>query len=250
MEEPMITIIIPYYRNPEMLKFQMEQWAAWPQFVKNQTKFIIVDDGSPEPLELESCPYDLKVARIEENIPWNFSGAKNLGVHLCDTEWFLLHDIDYVFHNPAMKEVLELDRSRPHIFYRFKCVMNNSGKAKRKDHHPISSFFSSRTNFWAAGGHDEDFSGHYTCHDNAIYWRMTRNPGLGVDIKLDYPYMTAYVKGEIGDADTDHEAEGWNRNGSRNRFLLTEKRREAVEWSNDILRFQWHIAQEFTREDP
>ncbi len=246
----MITVIIPYYRNPKMLQFQIENWLTWDDFILDRVKFIIVDDGSPEPLELEpGNTLNIKVARIEENIPWNFSGAKNLGVHLCTTEWFLLHDIDYIFNKYSMREVVDLDRDRPHLFYRFRCVMNNSGKAKRKDHHPMSSFFCSKTGFWAAGGHDEDFSGHYTCHDNAIYWRLTRNPGLSVDIKLDYPFMTAYVRSEVADADTDHEEEGWSRDGRRNRSLLTDKRREEVPWSDDILRFKWSIAQEFKRED-
>ncbi len=245
----MITVVIPYYRNPKMLQFQIENWLTWDDFILDRVKFIIVDDGSPEPLELEpGNTLNIKVARIEENIPWNFSGAKNLGVHLCTTEWFLLHDIDYVFDREAMRGVIQLDRSNKERFFRFRCVMHNSGKLKRKDHHPISSFFCNTNTFWLAGGHDEDFSGHYTCHDNAVYWRLTR-VHCAVDATLDSPHMVAYVRSEVADADTDHEEEGWSRNGYRNRLLLSEKRQEIKPWSDEYLRFEWKVTQEFRRED-
>jgi len=37
-----LSIIIPYYNQPEMLAKQIEYWRDWP----DKTEIVVVDDGS------------------------------------------------------------------------------------------------------------------------------------------------------------------------------------------------------------
>jgi hypothetical protein len=76
------TLIVPYYRNPVMLREQIKAWEDYPDAVS----IILVDDGSPEPaLEVvrEHAPAALlprlTLYRIDVDIPWNRGGARNLG---------------------------------------------------------------------------------------------------------------------------------------------------------------------------
>lgn len=239
----MISVCVPYYRNEGMLDKQLEIWTNYSEKLRGRLEFILVDDGSPEPLEVPRVDLNLTVYRILENKSWNFSGVKNLLMHTVRTKWALLSDIDYVFDEACMQGVVDLDRSDPTKFYNFKCIMASSGKAKPKDHYPISSFLVNKEMFWKCGGHDEDFVGHYTAHDNAIFWRLTRDPGGCVQVKRDWPFMVCYQRSQIDGADTDHEFEGWNRDGTRNRKLLGDKRKKIVPWSNDALRFKWERVQ-------
>jgi hypothetical protein len=76
------TLVVPYYRNPEMLRAQAALWRAYPPGVR----IIVVDDGSPEPAApilaevMGEAPGDvLQCYRIAVDIPWNRGGARNLG---------------------------------------------------------------------------------------------------------------------------------------------------------------------------
>jgi len=51
MTEPLITMIVPYYRQPNMLRKQYDTWGAYSDAAKAAFKFIVVDDCSPEPAE-------------------------------------------------------------------------------------------------------------------------------------------------------------------------------------------------------
>lgn len=232
-----------------MLAKQVENWESWGEDLKEQIHFVVADDGSPSALDTRPLNLNLRLFRVEENIPWNFSGVKNLLAHVADTEWFLLHDIDYMFSEEGIRKVLQLDMTDPSKFYNFKCIMASSGKAKPKDHYPISSFLVNKEMFWKCGGHDEDFCGHYTCHDNGIFWRLTRDPGYAKQIKVDDPFMTCYQRSQVPDADTDHLVEDWSRDGARNRKLLGDKRQKKVPWSDKCLRFGWHQVQEHKYEN-
>lgn len=238
----MISICVPYYSNPKMLEKQLENWTSWHKSLRNMIEFVIVDDGSPEPLKVPKVDLNLTVHRIKRNLPWNFSGAKNLLMYEALTPWVLLHDIDYTFDEQGIECLFDL-REDPYKFYNFKCIMAKSGKMKPKDHYPISSFFVNKEMFWRCGGHDEDLVSFYTAHDNAVFWRLTRDPGLLTQVKLDIPVMTCWQRSQIEDADTDHEKEGWSRDGTRNRKLLGDKRQGRVPWSNQCLRFDFAQVQ-------
>jgi len=99
----MITLIIPYYRAPEMLKTQLERTAHYPA----DLSILVVDDGSPEPaldvfndLDQDTRNWHIKkrtrLFRHLEDIPWNREQARNLGAYMANTEWLIQVDIDHV----------------------------------------------------------------------------------------------------------------------------------------------------------
>lgn len=239
-----ITHVQSYYRQPKMLDFQVENWLSWPREVKEQINFIVVDDGSPEPIVPPKVNLNLAVYRINENILWNCGGARNLGAHLCETEWMWLNYLDYYWTEENVKKMLLLDRTDPMVFYRFHCVYADSGLSQRPEHHPIGAPYLNKETFWRQGGLDEDFSGHYGAEDCAMYWQLTRDPGGCKEVILDDPKILCYTPANgPSDATIDEKKEnpdeGWTRNNSRNRALLGDKRQKRVPWSRSYLRFTW-----------
>jgi glycosyltransferase involved in cell wall biosynthesis len=171
------TLIVPYYRNVDMLKEQIRHWENYPV----QVKIILVDDGSPEDaasIVLEhaspSLQQRLRVFRIEVDIPWNRGGARNLGAHIADTKWLVHVDIDHVLTAECAKELLKFDASVKE-FYRFRRFrVGKADETRKKDfkhsklpddaeygeiHPHVDSYLCTRRAFWEIGGYDEDYSG-------------------------------------------------------------------------------------------
>lgn len=170
------TLVIPYYRNPGMLKVQLAAVARYDERIK----VLIVDDGSPEPAEqvIRSAGYlwqtfggRLEVYRILEDIPWNRGGARNLGATVCATDWLMHMDIDHVLPITCASRLLELDSLKPTYWYRFpRYRVGIADETRKKDLIPrdatfgaikphIDSYLCTKSVFWLAGGYDEDYSG-------------------------------------------------------------------------------------------
>jgi len=156
----MIEILVPYYRNFNMLKFQIKNWKSWSYEIRKDINIIIVDDGSPEPLDSNKLKCEnmlnLLLYRIKENIPWNIAGAKNLLADQCESEWFLMHDIDYVVPYKAINKILKLDMSNQKIYYNFH--VENITIPKRRRISKIAMLMNRET-FWSVGGFNEALSG-------------------------------------------------------------------------------------------
>lgn len=172
-----LTMIVPYYRNPEMLKKQIEVWNQYPAWVLGLLKIIVVDDGSPEPaqpiieeLASEHVRKRLSLYRILVDIPWNRHGARNLAAKEADTEWILQIDIDHVLIAEAAQALLGFEPD-PLCWYRLpRWRWGKADETRRKDHipddlefgeiHPhTDSYLCTKALYWDAGGYDEDFCG-------------------------------------------------------------------------------------------
>lgn len=98
----MVTLIIPYYRAPNMLRKQLETISGYTSGIQ----VVVVDDGSPEPAadmfkKLPSKLYQtiqgkVELYRIIPDIPWNREQARNLGAYVARSEWIIQVDIDHV----------------------------------------------------------------------------------------------------------------------------------------------------------
>lgn len=154
------TIVLPYYDNPEFLRFQVAHWLQFPKDIRQHLAAIIVDDGSPMPavaaLQGITHPFSLRLFRIEQDVRWNWLAARNLGAHHAADGWLLMTDMDHVI--PATTAyALIYGQHDPKVVYAF----------TRKEHTgqeitPHSaSFFLTREMFWKIGGYDETFSGLY-----------------------------------------------------------------------------------------
>jgi len=136
-----VTIVSSYYSQvPDEKKFLDLRVAQFTKLCKifPHMKMIIVDDGSPEPLEFIDHP-NIKILRIKEDLGFNSHGARNLGVHLAETRWCFLIDLDYNIGALDL-ESLELE-DRSDRVYSF----------------TINSILIRRDAFFSCKGYDEEF---------------------------------------------------------------------------------------------
>ena len=165
------TLIVPYYRNPAMLERQSIEWVSYGPNVE----VIVVDDGSPEPAyDTVRLAYHhgarVRLLRINEDIPWNRNGARNLGTLQARTDWVLHTDIDHLLPVSTAEELFHWHPERAH-WYRF--ARYRVGKAdftRKKDDLPddcvfgkikphMDSYLVERELYTRLGGYDEDYSG-------------------------------------------------------------------------------------------
>lgn len=170
-----ITLIYPYYENPNMLQQQLRHLAGLPEEIRQNLHLIIVDDGSPQfPLSKYIWPTEdnaqlfgipasfglasLKVFRIMVDVRWNWIAARNLAAEKAETEWMLMTDIDHMVPAETLDWLIfgaELDTRNT---YRFKRV--DAPDMTPYKPHP-NSWLLTRKRFDQAGGYDERFSGYY-----------------------------------------------------------------------------------------
>ncbi len=180
-----VTMILPYYRAPKMLRLQLENYLAYPDYVREKLRLIIVDDGSAEPaLDVvknfldEHAPklqppldfLPLKLFRILKDISWNRGGARNLGSQIATTPWLLHLDIDHLLPPAQATALLDMDVSST-VWYRFeRWRLGAADDTRKKDACDPAATFAKikphgdsylcpRSLYWKVGGYDEDYSG-------------------------------------------------------------------------------------------
>jgi hypothetical protein len=167
---PDLTLVIPYWNNPEMLTLQYAGWRGWAEKRKARLRVVLVDDGSQiAPAATVARPGglpELEIYRVTEDRPWHQHGARNLGAHVAPEGWLLLTDMDHVLTDEAarglFKRLDRLDQSRAYMLDRIEAdtgerTLNDRGQPKP---HP-NSFVMTRAKYWEVGGYDEDLCGHY-----------------------------------------------------------------------------------------
>lgn len=157
-----VTIINPYYENPQWLRHQVNHWLHMK--LSGYFSFVIVDDGSPRypAWNVLSCLSkffkngQLRLFRIEKDVRWNWLAARNIGWHHVDTMWAVATDIDHVIPEETAEALVygDFDQS---IIYRFS-RHEHTGAAIHP--HP-NSWLMTRTMYWRVGGYDEALSGYY-----------------------------------------------------------------------------------------
>lgn len=163
---PKLSLTYKFYRNPEMLAFQYEQWAAYPEDLKEQIEIVLVDDGSPEPAvdvpRPEGLP-QLRLYRVLVDKPWNQNGCTNLGAFVAEGRWLLITDIDHVVSRRLLAHCLrENFTNKVYMFDRIDAadmqpVLDRRGEPKP---HP-NSYLITKKFYWEVGGHDEWYCGNY-----------------------------------------------------------------------------------------
>jgi Glycosyltransferases involved in cell wall biogenesis len=209
-----ISIIVPYYRNPYMLKEQISVWDSYLAARKGFT-FIVVDDGSPEKAEdivRKHASYELmkrlRLYRIGVDIPWNRGGARNLGAHVADTKYIMHIDIDHVLPASCAQNLLEFSPAEGN-WYRFERYRNGRADATRKKdqiptdmpfgkiHPHVDSFICTKDLFWMVGGYDEDYSG---CLGGGNPFLAHLTKAAPVDIMPPGIHLHVYTRDAVPDA--------------------------------------------------
>lgn len=157
-----ITLIFPYYDNPQMLERQFTHLEGLPADVKGAVNLIVVDDGSPRhPLGVwrHFCEglASLRVFRITVDVRWNWIAARNLAADQARTDWLLMTDIDHMVPEATFRRIQErkLDELAAYRFSRVDAPALTPYKP-----HP-NSWLMTKKLFDHAGGYDERFSGFY-----------------------------------------------------------------------------------------
>ena len=221
----MITVICPWYRNTNIVRHQLSAWTRFPEDLKQRTRFVLIDDGSPSRLATPEVDLNLTMARILEDIPWNQPGARNLGAHLADTDFLFFTDIDHEITADALHHALERAKE-PSTVYGFERLARGVSMYP----HPCS-FVISKAAFNAIGGFDEDFSGHRG-HDDSMFRllaeRYLRREVIDVPLLLHEEALTT----------------GLDRDHTRNTLLLKQKKQAVMDNQYRVgnrLRFTWTI---------
>lgn len=162
MAESKISYVMAHYKAPLMLERHFQEWAQYPDDVKNRLRVVIVDDGSPEPARVKDVPgLEIRLYRIHENTPWNQDGARNLAMSQSPDEIAFMTDMDHLL-TPENAERLVFSNWQQGTFYMPRRHDINGAECNR---HP-NSFVLSVKDFWAIGGYDEDFCGYYGSDGN------------------------------------------------------------------------------------
>ena len=157
---PRVSIVFPYYDNPEMLRFQLGHFGNYSQEALDACEIVIVDDCSPVfPARDVIREYDLpniRLFRLGVDLPWNQDAARNIGAHEARGEYLLLTDIDHVVPESTLSELCDIEDNLS--------VYTLARKAHFSDKvipSHVNSYFLSKALYWGIGGYDEDFWGTY-----------------------------------------------------------------------------------------
>lgn len=209
----------------------MQTWAQYPDDVLRRFRFIVVDDGSPQPAEPVVRGYGLPVElyRIDVDIPWNMHGACNLGAHLAQG-WILRTDLDHVLLPERARALLEFD-AKPDTWYRFDREWSDGSQTGwRKSH--VNSLLLHRDLYWKAGGYDEDYAGYH-------FGDIEFFGNLDLVGKCGHIPITLRTCKDVPDSMTpdlprgkDHVREAWR--------IRNRKRVQRATKATNPLRFAWH----------
>lgn len=139
----MITLLYTYYGQKERIPGILAEKHP-------ECRVVIVDDGSPD--ALGSLP-GVDVYRVEEDIPWNQPGARNLGFQESEG-WIICADIDHLVTKKNIDELLKLKKEKGTIYY-----------LGREDTESWNLYLIHKDDFDTLGGYDEDFCGNYGYDD-------------------------------------------------------------------------------------
>lgn len=206
-----------------MLERQLACWSGYP----SSYRIVLVDDSSPRfPAVDVVRGSSVEVYRIAEDIPWNFTGARNLGCSVCQG-WIYVSDIDTLL--PATDACRLFEVPQPGSCYIPNRVNFSGGRPRRRS---IVNLLFERTAFDAAGGYDEDYAGFYGREEWDFFNRLSR---VAAHVYRDDVTVHCVPPYAVPDAATA----GLSRDWSRNTALYLSKRSQGFPRPAAGLRFAW-----------
>lgn len=218
-----LTLITHVYNAQQPVAHQVALWQRYDPALLARLEFLVIDDHSDTPLQVDPGPLNLRLLRVTDDIAWNMPGCRNLAALQARSEWMLYFDVDNVADEAAIAKLVgalpRLDRSRLHVFRR------TEGGVDVEPH--INSFLITRQGFFQAGGYDEDFSGHYGYED--VLFRLQWRRHVGAEVLL-----TDIAFEQLG-----FRTAGLNRDTTRNQALIQAKAAAGLPRAQSLLRFAW-----------
>lgn len=164
---PVLSVVTHFY-NSDLIRDRLHEWKDLPSWIKSDIEFIVIDDCSEEPVDLDLTGLNARYFRITTDKNWNQGGARNLGVIQSLGSWLLLHDVDQYFYPSFFEKIIQKINYNAYsidtmYFVRIKEIINVQN-GESLSHHP-NSFLVSRQSFIDHGMYDEDFAGFYGYED-------------------------------------------------------------------------------------
>lgn len=170
-----LSVIIPAYNRHALTARHVEECV---NSLRTPDEIIVVNDGGPRDLEgmlrsLKSFPEKrIGYAYIEQDIPWNYNGACNLGVWLSTGDILAIEDTDHIPDRTLYEKALQMFAADPELerlAVKRKVVNETEVFSKPLEewvHHKIWGVnqmvaFLRRDVYLLAKGQDERFSGEY-----------------------------------------------------------------------------------------
>jgi glycosyltransferase involved in cell wall biosynthesis len=225
-----------------MLKKQLEVVKDYPE----DFRVIVVDDCSPEPAEPLVFGLDrVWLYRIDDDIPWNREGARNLGATVAGTEWIIQVDTDHILPVRCAEKLANayLDDK---VWYRFpRYRVGKADDTRKKDSIPedqecgrikphIDSYLCTAKLYWEVGGYNEEYSG--CLGGGGPFLKRMAQVGGEAELLPEDTFLEVYTRDKIKDASV------WDLSRDKTEF----KRRKKIFGSKkakDCLRFKWHRVQ-------
>ena len=244
-----LSIIYPYYENPDTLAKQVENWNSYGGDLGKACEFIIVDDASPnnqaEPI-FKELRHSKRLYRVKENIQWAQHHARNIGAYEADSTWMFMSDMDIMLTPESAYEIMsELNPSRRHTHtFERKFV----GNVREPKYH-CNTFLVTRDNYWSVNGYDCDYCGTYGGDMRFMEQLYRIAPQLhhgpqekhlrpSTEISGKTITLWGYERDVIDDANT----RDWDRDGEmkrKYREILSKKRKSGDERSKDPIRWEY-----------
>lgn len=159
-----VTLVMPYYENPGMLKEQFARLCILPDELRRNICVVVVDDGSPNyPAKAEEIGMSLQIYRITVDVRWNQDAARNIGAKHAKTEFLLLTDVDHIVPEDTWRELVGRDDWQDDYAYIFsRCTLKALSPDVLEEYKPHpNSWFMSKKLYDRIGGYDERFAGFY-----------------------------------------------------------------------------------------
>lgn len=224
-----------------MLEILLENFQRYDARTKAQIEWIIVDDCSPEPAldEIRHAPPEvrsrIRLLRVDDDIPWNQHGARNLGAREAQSSWLLMTDMDRMIVSDHMAQVLEyIKTGKMTPAYHYKPIgMNMKYATVWGNEKPIvNQFFCTKDAYWQCGGYDEDYCGIYG-GDGPLLRALEKDFPLKTMRDI---IMFRYDRHIVPDATT----QDLPRDRGDYARKAKQKQRDGQTAPRDHIRFAWH----------
>ena len=210
-----ITLALFYYQDMALLSRQLHSWTMWPLELRQAYQFVILDDGSPVGYRAMDLLYyhdhnhhhndmnnnentqplhellNLTIYEVEQDLPFNMGGVRNLAHVVAPTDFVLATDADVLLNATVASYLLtkvrqEQQHQQPQQPMRiiFKFLNQLMPDKTTFEPHP-AVMLSTKEAYWAVGGCDEDLVGNYGQTDILLLWKADRDPTIHVESLLE-----------------------------------------------------------------
>lgn len=235
-----LTFVIAVYGQPLMLEKWFETLRSYPEEVLNHLSVVIVDDHGTPPVDVPMqtvTDADVRVYRVQKDIPWNQGGARNLGMQEAPTDWCVMLDPDMVIEPEVAKRLMRKTQSMKQgelvkLLLRYTNDVYDSTSP--------NAYLIHREDFERVQGYAEEYAGHKGWSDVEL---MHTLQGIGVRfLKPQGLWVRYYRTDDIADA----MVKTLNRSVAHNRSLHIKRmglaKRSWAKWikrETTRIRFRW-----------